>query len=78
MEEWVKEMQLESSEAMRKLLQMTVFYGSMQEFMDILALGAEGDLNARIEPAAYGRSSDGYDDSWIQGAGNFRQSLSME
>ena len=43
-EEWVKEMQLESSEAMRKLLQMTVFYGSMQEFMDILALGAEGDL----------------------------------
>lgn len=31
-EEWVKEMQLESSEAMRKLLQMTVFYGSMQEY----------------------------------------------
>ena len=43
-EEWIKEMQLESSEPMRKLLQMTVFYSSMPEFMNILALGAEGDL----------------------------------
>lgn len=43
-EEWIKEMQLESSEPMQKLLQMTVFCGSMPEFMNTLALGAEGDL----------------------------------
>ena len=43
-EEWIKEMHLEACEPMRKLLQMTVFCGSMTEFMNMLALGAEGDL----------------------------------
>ncbi len=43
-EEWIKEMHLEACEPMRKLLQMTVFCGSMTEFMNTLALGAEGDL----------------------------------
>lgn len=43
-EEWMKEMGLENSGPMQKLLQMTVFYSSMPEFMNILALGAEGDL----------------------------------
>lgn len=43
-EEWMKEMGLENSGPMQKLLQMTVFYSGMPEFMNILALGAEGDL----------------------------------
>ena len=43
-EEWMKEMGLENSGPMQKHLQMTVFYSGMPEFMNILALGAEGDL----------------------------------
>lgn len=43
-EEWIKEMHLEACEPIRKLLQMAVLCGSMTEFMNMLALGAEGDL----------------------------------
>ena len=37
-------MHLEACEPIRKLLQMAVLCGSMTEFMNMLALGAEGDL----------------------------------
>ena len=43
-EQWMKEMGLEKQQAMQKLLQMTVFYNTMPEFVDALSLGVESDL----------------------------------
>ena len=44
MEQWMDEMGLSDSPAMQKLLQMTVFYKTMPEFMTALDLGVESDL----------------------------------
>lgn len=43
-EEWMKEMGLEKQQSMQKLLQMTVFYKTMSEFIEALSLGVESDL----------------------------------
>lgn len=44
LEEWMKDLSLENSDAMQKLLQMTVFYQTMKEFTEALELGVESDL----------------------------------
>ena len=44
LEQWMEEMGLSDSPAMQKLLQMTVFYKTMPEFLDALSLGVESDL----------------------------------
>lgn len=44
LEQWMQEMGLSDCPAMQKLLQMTVFYKTMPEFMDALAMGTESDL----------------------------------
>ena len=43
-EQWMEEMGLSEDPAMQKLLQMTVFYKTMPEFMKALSLGVESDL----------------------------------
>ena len=44
LEQWMEELGLSDSPAMQKLLQMTVFYKTMPEFLDALSLGVESDL----------------------------------
>lgn len=44
LEEWIGEMQMQESTAMKKLAGMTLFYKSMDEFMVALSLGVESDL----------------------------------
>ncbi len=43
-EQWMEEMGLAKDPAMQKLLQMTVFYKNMPEFMNAISLGVESDL----------------------------------
>ncbi|HJD47225.1 MAG TPA: UvrD-helicase domain-containing protein, partial [Candidatus Mediterraneibacter norfolkensis] len=43
-EQWMEEMGLAKDLAMQKLLQMTVFYKNMPEFMNAISLGVESDL----------------------------------
>ncbi len=40
----MEEMKLEENEAMQKFADMTVFYKSMKEFLEVLSLGVESDL----------------------------------
>ena len=44
LEQWMEELGLADSPAMQKLLQMTVFYKTMPEFLAALELGVESDL----------------------------------
>ncbi len=44
LEEWMEEMGLPEDPAMQRLLQMTVFYKNMPEFVSALTLGVESDL----------------------------------
>ena len=44
LEQWIEDMNLTDDIAVNKLLGMTVFYKSMQEFMDAVCLGVESDL----------------------------------
>lgn len=44
LEMWMKEMKLEENEAMQKFAGMTIFYKSMNEFLEVLSLGVESDL----------------------------------
>ena len=44
LEQWIEDMNLTDDIAVNKFLGMTVFYKSMQEFMDAVCLGVESDL----------------------------------
>lgn len=44
LEQWIEDMNLTDDIAVNKLLGMTVFYKSMQEFLDAVCLGVESDL----------------------------------
>lgn len=44
LEKWIEETQMQESTAMKKLAGMTLFYRSMDEFMEALSLGVESDL----------------------------------
>ena len=44
LERWMEELQLSDNPAMQKLSQMTVFYKTMEEFLEAMTLGVESDL----------------------------------
>lgn len=44
LDDWIQEMELKENTAIMKLAEMTVFYKSMPEFMQALAMGIESDL----------------------------------
>lgn len=44
LEEWMKDLEQEKNQNLQKLAGMAVFYDHMQEFLDALLLGEEGDL----------------------------------
>ncbi len=44
LDEWIEELHMEESDAMRKLCGIAVFYRTMEEFLRALALGVESDI----------------------------------
>ncbi len=44
LDEWMKDLQLESQKGMQKLYRTAVFYQTMPEFVEVLELGVESDL----------------------------------
>ena len=67
--QWMEEMGLSKDPAMQKLLQMTVFYKTMPEFMNAISLGVESDLRRCGTKKYTGRCCDHYDAARLKGAG---------